>query len=164
MFTVIMEELINQLNLESSVNELWDSVLKIGYHSRHNNHNGLDTWLKLKKKLSTFTDLVQINPCFRDIMSKIIYQINTDKEEHTDVEITIQNIIMKNTIETNHFFIQHFRIVTVANYKLPFTKLLQIAYNAGQFRAEEERNTYDTIIAKFYTINRLADIDTFILQ
>jgi hypothetical protein len=41
---------------------------------------------------------------------------------------------------------------------------MQIAYNAGQFRAEKEKNGYNPIRLKYYDDNKLDQLETYITE
>ena len=78
------------------------------------------------------------------------------------VTIKINDIVLTNSKSVDHFIIQHLRIPTMLNYKLPLIKILQLAYNAGHVKSEFEKGTYHKDIAKFYHEHKLSEISTYL--
>lgn len=146
------------------VENLWNHVLNHGYTVRKNGLNGLEEWQPLKNLYSTYeigtTKNVPINEKIKGLVQKVNYACQ-DKD-HNDVTIEICDIKLTNSKETDHFIIQHLRIPTMLDFTLPLVKILQIAYNAGQVKAEIEKDTYHQKIVKFYEENKLSDLTTFV--
>jgi hypothetical protein len=65
-------------------------------------------------------------------------------------------------VESEHFFIQHYRILVTSNFELSPMKLMQVAYNIGQLKAENNINKYDEKLMEYYKLNKLNDVNTFI--
>lgn len=149
------------------LHSLWDEIQNYGYNVRKNNLDGLKDWQEPKAKYSKFyiagrEDGIIMNNNFHNIENKIQYIIGQDTKDHQDVIVKIDNIELDNRIDKYHFFIQHFRIPKLENYKLSVLKLLQIAYNSGQFKADAEANKHDKKVIDFYYDNDLDKITTFI--
>jgi len=97
----------------------------------------------------------------------IIYKIDSRDTDHEKVKVTINtstnSITLDNTIEYHHFFIQHFRIIIKENYKINVQKLMQIAFNIGQYKAHSELKPKDYEgVTEFYKKNKLDKINTYI--
>lgn len=148
-----------------TLNELWNTTLNIGYNVRKNKKDGLKAWQPLKSEYVNYLvdgkKTLKINKNL-DNLENLIYDIGNDITDHTDVKVKIGSEILDNTTEIHHFFIQHFRIPKMGNYELPIIKLLQIAYNAGQYKCEEEKKSYSKTVVDFYNTHKLAEIITYI--
>ena len=145
---------------------LWNHVSNVGYVVRKNGFDGLKMWQPFKDfysqyEIAGYEQYVPINENIKQLTKQINYF--SEDVNHEDVVIKINNIEVYNSNETDHFIIQHFRIPSMMN-RLPLVKILQIAYNVGQARAEFEKETYNGDIRKFYTENKLSEISTFIPQ
>lgn len=82
--------------------------------------------------------------------------------EDDEAKITIGEHTLSNKIEQEHFLVQLFRIPKLANFELPFVKLMQLAYNAGQLQAKLDTNAYEADVTSFINQNNLINIDTYI--
>ena len=160
--------------MDQTLQELWNKTMDYGYEVRKSKKDGLESWQPLKKEYANYfikgyDEGIPVNESFNKIMKKIKYQIGSDEKEHTDVMVSIGKETVDN-LDKNHFFVQHFRIPVLEKNKLPVleknklsvVKVLQIAYNAGQYKAEAEKKNYPTTILEFYDENKLNDIETFI--
>jgi len=154
--------------MKQTLQELWNKTMDYGYEVRKSKKDGLESWQPLKKEYANYfikgyDEGIPVNESFikSQIMKKIKYQIGLDEKEHTDVMVSIGKETVDN-LDKNHFFVQHFRIPVLEKNKLSVVKVLQIAYNAGQYKAEAEKKNYPTAILEFYDENKLNDIKTFI--
>jgi len=153
---------------QKTLKKLWKETLDYGYNVRRNNLDGLKSWQDVKSKYSNmYIDGYEKGISMKEYFSFIAkdkYIPGSDKEEHTKSKFKIGSDELDNTVESHHFYIQHFRIPELEKYKLSVLKLLQIAYNAGQFKAESEKNnlSYKKDFVEFYKTNKLDKIDTFI--
>ena len=99
-------------------------------------------------------------------MKSLQYHSETDDAELTDVMFRIrENEIefeIDNTIESQHFLAQHFRLPILCDFTLPIVKLAQIAYNAGQFKAERDNGVYNKEVLDFYDRHQLDSISTYV--
>lgn len=155
-----------------NINELWNSIIDYGYNIRkitiltNNYFNiGQKAWQLLKDNFTNYEfeiDNIKKDKldCINILQKEYIREY--DDEDHERVKINIDNIILDNKIENEHFFIQHYRIPITSNNKLSVQKLMQIAYNVGQFRATRENNIYDEKIVKYYDDNELDKLKTYI--
>jgi hypothetical protein len=138
----------------------WKKVIDEGYRVRSSKLDGQASWQPLKNKYTSIDLKYTIK---RDEIIELLksYEV-TDSEEPDLLKITIDpDIKLDNSIEVEHFFVQHFRIPFLAkNNELPLVKLMQIAYNVGQFKASKE--SYPKDLIDFYYDHKLDDIDFYL--
>ena len=132
---------------------LWESIIKYGYRTRISNLNGLKRWNQVK----------EIFPDY-----KIEWKNNTDKIYNDLINLgvvsteTSENSGLSHTEwERHHYLLQHGRIIA-KNPEGSLLRLLQIGYNIGQFKAENERKPYNDKLLKYYNDNNLDNISTYI--
>lgn len=145
---------------------LWVQTYNKGYDVRKNKKNGLDEWQPLKNKyalynFATYKNGIPLKKSFRILCEKIKYSHNENDIDHNYVTVNINDIILDN-IDRNHFFVQHFRIPIMGKFILPVVKILQIAYNAGQFKSDVENKQHDQTVVNFYNKYELGNINTYI--
>jgi hypothetical protein len=150
-----------------NLSQLWHETYNFGVHVRKNNKDGFVEWGPLKTKYSKYyiannDDGIPLLDSFKEFEEKLVYNLEINDLDHLNVVMEINSKIMNN--KDHHFFIQHFRIPKMFNYKLTVVKLLQIAYNAGQLKADMDDNRYDGDIISFYTQNSLYDIKTYVAE
>lgn len=63
--------------------------------------------------------------------------------------------------EKYHFYLQHSKIPTLNFTEGTLTRLMQIAYNAGQLEAEWNDKIYTNELKKYYTENNLKNMGTY---
>jgi hypothetical protein len=156
-----------------NINELWDSIIEYGYNIRKisiQTKNDFDIgqkgWQLLKENFSNYEFEIDNQrydklDCINELKGEYIK--SEDDKEHENVKIKIEDIILDNTKEHEHFFIQHFRISKTVGDKLSVQKLMQIAYNIGQFKATKQfDNKYNLKIINYYETNNLDKLETFI--
>jgi hypothetical protein len=133
--------------------ELWISMIKFGERTREGNMNGLERW-NLVKELIPNVKILWIKSAKKIYDDLIKLGVNNSEEweesglSHTDWE-------------RQHYLLQHGRII----YKNPdgsVVRLLQIAYNIGQFKVEVRRKPYTEEQMKYYRDNKLDDIWSYI--
>ena len=149
-----------------SVKDLWDHTLNEGYRIRKNKLNGLEGWQPLKNAFSSAqVEKFKVNGNHIDSVNRCLKK-GLDVSDLTDSYIECDGINVSNSIvngdDRGHFLVQHFRIPYLENFSLSLLKLMQIAYNAGQFKAAQENDEYTPLVVDFYTSHDLFDIRTFI--
>lgn len=138
----------------------WDIMVQIGFEVRSNNKNGFDEWQPYKLKYNYKIDF-SLLPSFQELVNSLNYQ--SFDAEHEKVLILINDQLLNNKIETEHFFVQHFRIPKMVGKIISITKLMQIAYNVGQLKAVfQNENVFDENIKKYYVMHRLNKLDTYV--
>ena len=140
-----------QIQKKSDMESLWDNFVQYGYLVRKTNTDGLKAWLVVKKHFPKI-DFEWSNDCveFYDTLRAANVMGDDDDE--------------KNELwEPHHFLIQHGRIVK-KNPEPNLQRLLQIAYNQGQFNAELEKdpNHYSEEMLKIYTDLKMSELSTYV--
>jgi hypothetical protein len=146
-----------------SLQEIWVYAYNAGYICRKSSKDGLATWQPLKRQFSA----EEYKNCELPISDKILSLMNQlvvgdDEADLTDSHITINGQLYANTVEKYHFIVQHLRIPYLNKTSLTICKFAQIAYNAGQAKAEHENGGYDAELWKFYEENELGNWRTYI--
>ena len=132
----------------SSIRELWDIVSEYGYNVRQKNINGLDAWNKIKPLLKSVKYSLDWKNNFYDDLLMVGVR-DVDKED-----------MPYNEWQKHHFLIQHGRIVK--RNPPSIMRLMQIAFNSGQFRAVRDSPIYTQEMLDFYDDNKLSDVETYI--
>ena len=142
---------------------LWQTVFSKGYETRKSGIDGQKAWQALKNE---YEESAAQYDCRGTRIEKLCQEIGYNKCEddtdHKKVTIRIAGAQLSNRTEIEHFIIQHFRIPLMQNYQLSLSKLLQIAYNAGQARVEFDNESYSSDVKCFYESNMLDDIETYV--
>jgi len=152
-------EQINWNNL--TIQQKWDKMVEIGYDVRKNNQDGLQEWQRYKNIFNTIPFLnKRIHSVIFDLIKSCVIK-GTDLKDLGDLQFLYKDVTLNNLNEVGHFFIQHFRIPMLLDFTLNELKLMQIAYNAGQFKAARENNEYPIEILTLYDGSKLALLETF---
>ena len=139
--------------MNSLIYELWEITIKYGYDTRKNKKDGLERWNYYKKLIPD----CKIE--WKDATSKIYNDlqrlgVNADDNE-TKSGMTHEEW------ERHHYLIQHGRII-YNNPSASLIRLLQIAYNVGQFKVELEKQIYPADQLQYYILNELNKVTTYI--
>jgi hypothetical protein len=139
----------------SIVENLWNSTMDYGYNVRSKRIDGLKAWNKIKSILEKYNTIIEWSKesiaRYDDLTQKVFKIIDEENSEEWDNE-------KKKKWELEHFFLQHARIIH-NNQEPPnsnLTRLMQIAYNAGQFNAERDNKSYPDEILNYYDKNNLS--------
>jgi len=133
--------------------ELWISMIKFGERTREGNMNGLERW-NLVKELIPNVKILWIKSAKKIYDDLIKLGVNNSEEWE-------ESGLSHPDWERQHYLLQHGRII----YKNPdgsVVRLLQIAYNIGQFKVEVRRKPYTEEQMKYYRDNKLDDIWSYI--
>lgn len=137
--------------MDPRLNNLWDVVINYGYETRIKNKDGLERWNFIKKLFPDFklewTD-----------SSKTIYE---DLLKLGVIEDESSSGLSHEKWEKHHFLLQHGRIIH-NNPDGSLLRLMQIAYNIGQFRAEQEKKSYPVKQLAYYRTHKLEKLNTYI--
>ncbi len=149
----------------TTIRDIWNEVKLIGYNVRIRDLNGLTEWQPLKVKYSVYVladgKKLKVSNKICQLVSQY-YMVDMKDDDHVDSKIKINETILINSKDVDHFIIQHFRIPKMSDYNLSILKFAQIAYNAGQYEASKQQGVYDQIINDFYTENNLGLPETFL--
>ena len=135
------------------IKELWNGITEYGYRTRQGKLDGLERWNNIKKTIPN----IKIE--WTNKSKKIFDDLKTfgvDSSENAE-----EAGLEKNEWDRNHFLIQHGRIIK-NNPEGNLIRLFQIAYNAGQFRAENEKTQYSPDIRDYYVRNELNKLETYL--
>lgn len=149
-----------------NVLDFWNLAYNTGIAVRKSGGNGLDLWQPLKSFFNNCYlqdyDKISVNNNIKKLAEDIDFTFSNDAMD--DAIVKIDGKEYKNKFEVHHFFVQHFRIPLLEKEKLSMTKLMQIAYNAGQFKSARDQGDYkdDEKMLDFYDKNDLSNITTFI--
>ena len=143
------------------ISRLWYEVYHYGYRVRSiEPENGLARWQLYKNNYSTIKCSYTTIKSYNNLFKSVNYHAVGDDDINST--ITINGNTYCNNIEKYHFLVQLFRIPKLAQFKIPYVKILQLAYNAGQLQAGIDSNSYDQEIVKFVNDNNLLKIETYI--
>jgi hypothetical protein len=152
------------------IQKYWNYAKKCGYDIRKSGKDGRQGWHNLAnefKVISNNSKSFTLNKKIKELI-QLTYVNDELSEDQINSAVKInEKVYIQNCIEKYHFIVQHMRIPfivfkTTGSYNLPFIKLMQIAYNCGQYKALEEANEYDPEIVNFYNTNKLDQLSTFI--
>jgi len=135
--------------MDKLLNELWEIIINYGYETRIKNKDGLERWNFIKK-------------IFPDI--KIIWTDSSKKIYDNLIKLGVieeETGLSHEEWERHHYLLQHGRIIH-NNPDGSLMRLMQIAYNIGQFRAEQEKKNYPIKQLAYYRTNKLDQITTYI--
>jgi len=144
----------------------WESTKAHGYNVRKDYlttktqyQSGIREWQPLKNHFALYPQIFDLS---KNYPRNYPYALGCDTEDHSDSMFVLKTITLHNEHEQDHFFIQHFRIVELCEKKLSYVKLMQIAYNAGQFKAQNEVRKYRKEVMSYYDENKLSELETYI--
>jgi len=135
--------------------QLYEGLINYGYNIRKTRKSGHDAWLEIKKKIPE-----QLLVWSYDA-TKYYVDLTTGLAAIPDVEPVKLNSIGQYQWERNYVLLQHGRVIK----KYPqasLAKLLQIAYNTGQFLAENEIVPYPQAHLQYFANKQLNKITSFI--
>jgi len=135
--------------------QLYEGLINYGYNIRKTGKSGHDAWLEIKNKIPE-----QLLVWSYDA-TKYYVDLTTGLAAIPDVEPVKLNSIGQYQWERNYFLLQHGRVIK----KYPqasLAKLLQIAYNTGQFLAENEIVPYPQAHLQYFINKQLNKITSFI--
>lgn len=141
------------------VEKLWQKIYEYGLFVRKNDMDGLDAWNKIKVILQKYNKDCEWLPEATNRYSEMKAKFNIVDEDND----SSWSADKKQLWEETHFFFQHSRIpynsrTSGAN----LLRLMQIAYNAGQYEAEKEKNSYDKEKINYYVNNHLESYISYV--
>lgn len=154
------------------IKDLWDNIVNYAYDVRkisiklNIDKLGLEMWQPLKNNLSNYVfynngivEKLEVKPLIYNFFN---YN-EGDSPEHEKSTAKLDDITLDNTIPADHFLVQQLRISKMNNDKLNVVKLMQIAYNIGQFTAERElNNSYDEKVLELYDQEELKNLESYL--
>lgn len=139
--------------MDSIIYDLWEEFIQYGYNIRAKGKDGKIGWDTIKGLIPDMkVEWTGKSKTFYTALNALGVNISETPEEAN---------MLKEEWERHHYLIQHGRIINkYAEGSL--IRLLQIAYNIGQFRKELEKKTYPSEQLKFYIENELNKVTTYI--
>jgi hypothetical protein len=137
------------------VSEIYGAFINYGYNVRKTKKSGYDAWIIIKEKIPE--QLVT----WKSSIGNEYYNHLTSNLGIKDVKPVNLDQLGQNDWERNYFLLQHGRIMR----KYPqasLVKIFQIAYNTGQFIAENEREPYSQAILQYFVNKQLNKLSSFI--
>lgn len=140
------------------IEELFEKIIGWGYNTRSKKLDGLKRWNIMKDILSQSKVKGSWNQKVKEyfVEMRSTLKIQECKDEFKGTPEDIQR-----EWEKHHFYLQHARIPTLNFSEPTLVRLMQIAYNAGQLRAEWNNDFYNKDMRDFYGTNRLDNIHTY---
>lgn len=141
--------------MNTTVYDLWKSILTYGENTRVKNLDGLKSWNRMKDILNQNIIMGKWKIEAYDLYDNIIDLGLVDKQPKN---------MTHETWEKNHFYIQHGRIPKNNKMEPTLTRLLQIAYNGGllkQVMITENDKIYNDNMKDFYLSNNLDEAETY---
>jgi hypothetical protein len=132
---------------------LWEELINFGYNVRKNNKDVKLAWTEVKKILPEvqFEWTKKSEKFYNDLVD-----LGLTKADTPEAAGMIQSIW-----ERQRFLLEHGRIILI-NPKGSLLRLLQIAYNAGLFKFELEKQLYLPEQMRYYIVNELNKITTYV--
>jgi hypothetical protein len=169
---------MEELDIEEVFNMIIDygcNVRKFILLTKPKDNIGLNAWRMIKETFGDFKFLtlsgetlskITVNKKLIELIESLIkdkeYRFDEDDKDQEKVKLTINSIELDNQIEPHHFFIQHYRILVTSNFELSPMKLMQVAYNIGQLKAQNKIHKYDEKLMDYYKENKLNNVNTFV--
>lgn len=139
--------------MNCKIYDLWDEFIEYGYNIRDKNKDGLAGWNSVKELIPDLS--IEWTEKSKTYYSKLIEIGVNSKESPEEAGMT------KEQWERHHYILQHGRIIN-KNPDGKLVRLLQIAYNAGQFKKELEKEAYPSNQMKYYIENELNKVTSYI--
>lgn len=169
---------MTELDIEDLFNTIIDygcTIRKFILLTNPKDNIGLNAWRMIKETFSDFKfkttsgeilSKVKVNKKLVKKIESLIedksYKFDEDDKDQEKVKLTINSIELDNQMEAGHFYIQHYRLLVTSNFELSPLKLMQVAYNIGQLKAQNKIIKYDDKLMEYYKLNKLNDVNTFI--
>jgi hypothetical protein len=146
--------------------ELFDLAIKYGYESKSRNINGQESWNYIKNKLdSTKICEWSITRIFPD--GEIVYDINLIYSKiHNELKMygedgdEVAHKLTHENWERAHYVLQTARLPKKSDCSIQ--KILQIAFNIGQYQAANKTKAYNKNVNKFIELNKLDKVKSYV--
>jgi hypothetical protein len=169
---------MSELDIEEIFNTIIDygcTVRKFVLLTKPKENIGLNAWrmvkesfadFKFKTKSGEILSKIKVNKILIEKINKLIetqkYNYDESDKDQDKVKLELNSVKLDNQVEIDHFFIQHYRLLVTSNFELSALKLMQVAYNIGQLKAQNKFNKYDDKLMEYYKSNNLNNISTFV--
>jgi hypothetical protein len=152
------------VDTQEALYELFDTVVEYGKQVRGRDLDGLESWTKIKGLFSsapgqceweierkidgeTVSNLSAIYDYVHDVLGM---KGGDEDEDHVD----------KKDWEKYHFYLQLTRIAKKNECSL--VRLMQVAYNVGQFQADLEDPAYTEAVKGFYDEHKMGSLHSYV--
>jgi hypothetical protein len=168
---------MTSISIERSLKNAWNQMIRNAYLINPTG-KGLEKWQEFKAILNKYdnTSHFIISGKILKLVDDRKINYNASKFEDSDAKITIGTETFSNENTEQHFLVQLFRLSKLSRDTsssssttppyMTLTKLMQIAYNIGQFEAVRERDDdkriYSTNVREFYIANKLNKMSTYV--
>jgi hypothetical protein len=157
---------------QSALYDLFEAVVEYGKQVRQRKLNGFDMWGEIKTKFSDETGQCKWN-IDRTINAELVSDLDAiynyihddlgmagddDKDivEEGDADYDAKHALWEN----RHFFLQLIRIAKKNECSL--MRLMQVAYNVGQFQADLDNPIYTEKVKNFYDANKMGSLHSYV--
>lgn len=145
--------------MDTLIND-WKNMINIGEHVKYGSIDGLTVWRSQREHFSNISTIFDIRNSKIYTLHHLVKYIGSGAE-HENASINIKGIEMKyGGTNIEHFFVQLFRIPVMFNFRIPYIKLMQIAYNISQLKSHLD--DYDSNIVEFFVKYKLDHLSTFV--
>lgn len=149
------------MNTNKANEQYWRTGYGTGFNVRSQRRNGLEGYQALKLEHQSIPGVIPMSQKFIELCNSINYKVDAADDDNLNATVEISGVVMNNNDgDIGHYFVQHFRIPRMTNFNLPVGKLVQIAYNAGQLKADWDK--YPVEIQNFIIDNKLDQLSSFI--
>lgn len=144
------------------LNKLFNEMIDYGFYIKSSKIDGLQAW---RTKSNSFDNDLKIGTWKHNRITKDS-SLDTLEQIYDYVYNTLGMKGEESTDRANPFFEQHHFLLQLArlpkNDKCTLKKILQIAYNIGQFMASVGSDAYSQDAIKFYHINNLNKLESYV--
>jgi len=134
--------------------ELFDAFINYGLSVRETDKDGYTAWIAIKSKIPE--QMISWNQAAKDRYKHLTVNFGIP-----DVKPSNLNLLDQNNWARKYFLLQHGRVV----YNYPqgsLAKLFQIAYNTGQFIAENKKMKYEQAHLSYFIEEQLNKFTSFV--
>jgi len=144
------------------LDKLFNEMIHYGFYVRSSKLDGLNAW---QEKSSSLDNNLELGKWKHNRIIKD-GSLDTLEQIYDYVYNTLGMKGEESTDRINPFFEQHHFLLQLArlpkNDKCTIKKILQIAYNIGQFMASVSSEAYSTQAIEFYHINNLNKLESYV--
>ena len=139
-----------------TIDELWSKIIQYGYYVRHHGLDGLESWVVLKKSIPEIDlEWASLDKKIKEYTKLRDHGVWGEDFDPEDCKVLWEN---------HHFLIQHRRIIKNNQTTGNLLRLLQIAYNAGQYKSglEQKVNYLTDWMKNYYVSQKFDDMENYI--
>lgn len=140
----------------------WTKACEMGYRACETDR-GLEVWTNHKHEFVKDI-LYKLNPSYLELLTSLCIDKKTDNKPDDDIVIHFDDFTLTNQ-GPEHFIMQMFRIALLnkKDNTLSYQRVMQIAYNIGQFTKASEKSIYkDKKLVDMCVKNNLTSMETYL--